>query len=102
MDNNGALDLVYSGAGKTVQWLVGAERRPEKVSLQPLETLDVTDVNGDGQLDLVGTANGLRVELLGKGTKGYHWQVMRPQAQPTAGDQRINSFGIGGEIEIRS
>ena len=27
---------------------------------------------------------------------------MRPRAQPTAGDQRINSFGVGGEIEIRS
>ena len=28
--------------------------------------------------------------------------MIRPRAQPTAGDQRINSFGIGGDIEIRS
>ena len=28
--------------------------------------------------------------------------MVRPRAQPTAGDQRINSFGIGGDIEIRS
>ena len=35
-------------------------------------------------------------------SKGYHWQVFRPRAQENAGDQRINSFGIGGEIEIRS
>ncbi len=42
------------------------------------------------------------MRLLGKGSKGYHWQVMRPRAQPTAGDQRINSFAVGGEVEIRS
>ena len=67
-----------------------------------VEVFSVVDLNGDGQLDLVGLANGQPVRLLGRGTKGYHWQVMRPRAQPTAGDQRINSFGVGGEIEIRS
>ena len=40
--------------------------------------------------------------MLGRGTRGYHWQVIRPRAQPAVGDQRINSFGIGGDIEIRS
>jgi hypothetical protein len=55
-------------------------------------------VNNDGMLDLV-SADAV---LTGKGSKGYHWQVIRPRAQPTAGDQRINSFGVGGEIEIRS
>ena len=39
---------------------------------------------------------------MSNGAAGYHWQVVRPRAQPTAGDQRINSFGIGGDIEIRS
>ena len=66
------------------------------------DVFSVLDLNGDGQLDLVGVAGGQPVSLLGRGTKGYHWQVMRPRAQPTAGDQRINSFGVGGEIEIRS
>ena len=28
--------------------------------------------------------------------------MIRPRAQQTAGDQRINSFGVGGEIEVRS
>ena len=46
--------------------------------------------------------NGTPVRLLSRGTAGYHWHVIRPRAQPTAGDQRINSFGIGGDIEIRS
>ena len=39
---------------------------------------------------------------LGKGTAGYHWKVIRPRAQQNAGDQRINSFGVGGDIQVRS
>ena len=70
--------------------------------LDGVEIFSAADLNGDGQLDMVGIASGGPVRLLGKGSKGYHWQVMRPRAQPTAGDQRINSFGVGGEIEIRS
>ena len=34
--------------------------------------------------------------------KNYHWQVVRPHAVQAVGDQRINPFGVGGEIEIRS
>jgi hypothetical protein len=40
--------------------------------------------------------------MVGRRTREYHWQVIRPRAQQSAGDQRINSFGIGGDIEIRS
>ena len=36
------------------------------------------------------------------GSKNYHWQVVRPHAKQAVGDQRINPFGVGGEIEIRS
>ena len=32
----------------------------------------------------------------------YHWQVIRPRAATAVGDQRINSFGIGGEVEVRT
>ena len=32
----------------------------------------------------------------------YHWQRLRPRAATATGDQRINSFGIGGEVEVRS
>ena len=35
-------------------------------------------------------------------SKNYHWQVVRPHAVQAVGDQRINPFGVGGEIEVRS
>ena len=37
-----------------------------------------------------------------KGQKAYHWQAIRPRAVSATGDQRINSFGIGGEVEVRT
>jgi len=107
LDNNGAVDLVVSGDGRSRVWL-GDEKntlRPFAAADAPLQDVNVfgvVDLNGDGQLDLVGTSGGQPVVLSGSGSKGYHWAVMRPRAQPTAGDQRINSFGVGGEIEIRS
>jgi tetratricopeptide (TPR) repeat protein len=103
MDNNGALDLIVSGAGSTRIRLAGAAGDLTRAPLSvDGDVFSVADVNGDGQLDLVGVSNGQTAQWIGHGTKGYHWQVMRPKAQPTAGDQRINSFGVGGEIEIRS
>jgi len=103
LDNNGALDLVVSGGSRTRVWLGGMAgdlvARPGNTEG---ETFSVADINGDGQLDLVGVLRGRAAVAFGRGGKGYHWQVMRPKAQPTAGDQRINSFGVGGSIQIRS
>jgi tetratricopeptide (TPR) repeat protein len=106
VDNNGALDLVVSGPGRSRIWLGDASNHLHEMTLPPalqgVEVFSVVDLDGDGQLDFVGLANGRPVRLLGRGSKSYHWEVMRPRAQPTAGDQRINSFGVGGEIEVRS
>jgi tetratricopeptide (TPR) repeat protein len=103
LDNNGSLDLVASGAGRSKVWLSG-ERGDFRLlrTVPDAEIFGVVDLDNDGQLDLVGLSNGQPVRFMGHGTKGYHWQVFRPRAQATAGDQRINSFGIGGEMEIRS
>lgn len=103
LDNNGAPDLVVSGVGRSQIWLSSGQGgfRPLEAAPQT-EIFSVVDLNNDGQLDLVGLSNGQIVRWNGRGTKGYHWQVFRPRAQATAGDQRINSFGVGGEIEIRA
>ncbi len=108
LDNNGAIDVIASGGGRSSAWLFDNQNnqyvgRPFQArQLDQLEITAVADFNADGQLDFTGTSGGQRLRFLGKGTKGYHWQVVRPRAQPTAGDQRVNSFGVGGEIEIRS
>jgi tetratricopeptide (TPR) repeat protein len=103
LDNNGALDLIASGEGQSRIWLSGVD-----YALQPMDTAPqgdvsaVLDLNADGFLDLVGASDGRATRWLGKGTAGYHWKVIRPRAQQSAGDQRINSFGIGGDIQVRS
>src|SRR4030095_5959614 len=61
------------------------------------------DLNDDGRLDLLAVdAGGKPLQLMSRGGKNYHRQVLRTRAAQATGDQRINSFGIGGEIEIRS
>ena len=103
LDNNGALDLIASGGGESRIWLAGVDHalQPLKASLQG-DVSATVDLNNDGFLDLVGVSSGRAVRWLGKGTAGYHWKVIRPRAQQQAGDQRINSFGVGGEIQVRS
>ncbi len=103
LDNNGALDLVASGPAGTQIWLADATYRfqPLPVSLD-VEVFAVLDMDGNGRLDLVGLDEGRPVHLFGRGELDYHWKSIRPRAQTAAGDQRINSFGIGGAIQVRS
>jgi tetratricopeptide (TPR) repeat protein len=103
LDNNGALDLVTSGRGQSRVWLAGVDHRLQPFDAVPQgDVFSVFDLNADGILDLVGVADGRPTRWLGKGTAGYHWKVIRPRAQQNAGDQRINSFGVGGDIQVRS
>ena len=64
---------------------------------------DIADLNGDGQLDVIGIGSDSKpVRAITKGSKNYHWQVVRPHASQATGDQRINPFGVGGEMEVRA
>jgi len=108
LDNNGAFDLMLaspSSPAPPVIWLQGAAASFQALSnsLIPASNFDLADLKGDGRLDILGlSGEGQPVDFVNKTTKAYHWQTIRPRARQTTGDQRVNSFGIGGEIEIRS
>ena len=103
LDNNGALDVTGSGGADTRIWLADERSVLETFDASlSAEAVGVVDLDGDGWLDFVGLQDGAPVRMLGRGTAGYQWQEIRPRAQLAAGDQRINSFGVGGEIEVRS
>ncbi|MEB2364342.1 MAG: FG-GAP-like repeat-containing protein [Bryobacterales bacterium] len=98
LDNNGSLDIIAGG-----QVLLGDGTTFAAGPAVPLASCSVVDLNRDGRLDLIGlSAAGTAAQFMSFGTKRYHWQVIRPKAAVILGDQRINPFGIGGEIEVRS
>ncbi len=113
LDNNGALDLILSPvapligqpASAPLIWLGDAGSKFTLLNHSPgLSTIfDIADLSANGRLDLLGfDANGKLMQGMNHGSKNYHWQVVRPHAKQAVGDQRINPFGVGGEIEIRS
>jgi hypothetical protein len=100
LDNNGGLDLVLD----TLVLLNDGNGKFTATKDQvPARVFDVADLNNDGRLDLLALSrDGQPQQAINSGTKNYHWQIVRPRATNAAGDQRINPFGVGGEMEIRS
>ena len=106
LDNNGGIDLLVSGE-QTRAWLSDAEGKFKPLTLpETINTsrgVSVADADADGRLDLFGVNRVDRPFVArGRGAKNYHWQLIRPRAANATGDQRINSFGVGGEMEIRA
>jgi hypothetical protein len=104
LDNNGAVDLVASTPAAS-RILLGADRgtfRTANVGSLPGGLTSAADLDGDGRLELIARADNGALVVRVKGQKSYHWQAIRPRAASATGDQRINSFGIGGEIELRT
>jgi Tfp pilus assembly protein PilF len=108
LDNNGAFDLLLASPASAQGALLWLQNEQSKFTLMSniaanATTLNVADLQGNGRLDLLElSSSGQALEGVNHGTKPYHWQTIRPRARQATGDQRINSFGIGGEIEIRS
>jgi len=111
LDNNGAVDLILTQVGIShsqsgaLIWLGKADGSYALMD-HPAgsdRVFQAADVDDTGHLDLLGLdANGQPVKAVNHPTQAYHWQVIRTRAVQATGDQRINSFGIGGEVEIRS
>ncbi len=104
LDNNGAADLIVAGPA-TARVLLGAAGGTFTAleTSVPLGVQATADLDGDGRLELIGLGQGGQPgRVVTRGTKSYRWQALRPRAATATGDQRINSFGIGGEIELRS
>ncbi len=114
LDNNGALDLYLAaveptqpgkGLSGALIWLGNEHGNLTLLpqSAGPTLVFDAADLSGDGKLDLLGlTADGVPTQAMNHSTKNYHWLTVRPHAKQAVGDQRINPFGVGGEVEVRS
>ena len=112
IDNNGAIDLFLAqlspAPGRTAGGLIWLADQHGKLNLLskpvgPAQAFQLADVRDNGRLAILGlTPKGEPRVDLNHGTKNYHWQTIRPRARHSTGDQRINPFGVGGQIEIRS
>jgi tetratricopeptide (TPR) repeat protein len=103
-DNNGGNDVLISGAKESRLWLSDRDAKFKELS-SPINArvFSTDEFNKDGRLDLIGLdENQNPVNLINRGTKNYSWQTVRPKGAKITGDQRINSFGIGGEMELRA
>ncbi len=99
LDNNGALDLIVNDQ----VFLSNGQSFTALANRLPANGRGFIEATANGRLNVIGlSADGHAVEGINRGAKQYHWQDVRPRAATTNGDQRVNSFGIGGEIEIRS
>jgi tetratricopeptide (TPR) repeat protein len=104
LDNNGAVDVIASTQASSHIWLANESQVLQPLPMPPrAQVFSAVDRDGDGRLDLAAVAMGRPAWLMGAGgSANYHWKTIRPRGQASAGDQRINSFGVGGQISVRA
>jgi tetratricopeptide (TPR) repeat protein len=101
LDNNGSIDLVASNGVETRVWLSDDKavftQLPAAI---PGSVVAIDNMDADGRVDIV--CAGPNAILKNTGTKSYGWQTLLPRRVKANGDQRINTFGIGGEVAGRA
>ena len=104
LDNNGGVDLVVTEAAQSHILLQDQDYAfYSSGGTVDLEAYALSATRFAGRLDLIGLDADRQPKRFGVlTTKGYHWKQIQPRAAQAVGDQRINSFGIGGEVEIRA
>lgn len=102
-DNNGAIDLAAATPSGGQVWLRTTDGAWMPQASFAAHVSSVVDFQNEGRLDLIGLAgDGTPTRLANRGTKDYHSTTIQPRAARVQGDRRINSFGLGGEIELRA
>src|SRR5262249_6692364 len=106
--NNGGLDLIASTPKEKRVWLRG-ESEFQLLPVLPPRVTATVDLTHDGRLDLLALADaGQPLRLINHGTRAHHSRTNTPFAskeklkakEPT--DNRMNSFAIGSEVEVRT
>ena len=98
IDNNGGVDLITSYTNESAVFM-----QKEDLSYSLSYTLQadiqgVFDVDGDDRIDLLGKLN----SWMSLSPNPYNASSLRLRASSSTGDGRINSFGIGGAVEMVS
>ena len=112
LDNNGGLDLIETDNSGSHIWLADRHNHLQATAIASSYTNLCPAISDNAaRVNFVGTTlPGVGVSLTNSGGVHYSWQTIRPRANfkertpgtHPAGGERINPFGIGGEIEIRA
>ncbi len=106
LDNNGATDFLVSGKWGSLAWLANAGGKfTELPGRLPADIFAAVASRGDGCPELLSAdAMGWPERHSARPTKGYNGVVILPRAATGVprGDNRINSFGVGGTVEVRA
>jgi hypothetical protein len=102
IDNNGALDVI--AAGRTTRlWLADTTGSLVAFTTLNVAVTSASDVGGQGRLELVGLdPDGQAVRVTSRSALEYYGLTVVARATDQPGDRRINTFGIGGEAEVRA
>lgn len=106
-DNDGQLDLLFR---TDHQWQVlhGAGNgafQPEKLlpeSFRSTTNIRTVDFDTDGDLDILGIADGKLTGLTNQGGNQNHWLSVRIRGEAEEKSGRVNHWGIGSLLELKS
>jgi Tfp pilus assembly protein PilF len=104
LDNNGAIDLILRTPSGGSAWLADAKGAFHLLSVGvPRGVAPIVDLKEAGELDFLGLDEQGRIQLhAAVGTKDYQWLVVKARSANAEGDNRVNSFGLGGSVEART
>lgn len=104
LDNNGAVDLILRTPDEGFAWLANGKGGFQSLATPlPQGVAEVVDLDENGSLDLLGlNEKGQITRHEAAGTRGYQWFAVKPRSILAQGDNRINSFGLGGDVEMRA